>query len=156
MLHFFEWCEASGLGQTVRTSVWLFPVIEALHLLGLSLLGGAVLIVDLRLMGVMLGDQPIATLAAGARPWLVRGVAWMVATGFFLFMSEAVKLYHSPSFWVKITTLPVAIAFTFLVRQRAASRADLVTSWRSRLLGGVSIAIWFTVAAAGRWIGFSS
>ena len=100
-------------------------------------------------------DQPIATLARGARTWLAWSVALMLSTGFLLFMSEAVKLYHNPSFWVKISTLPVALAFTFLVRQPYATREGLVTSWRSRVLGAVSIALWVTVASAGRWIGYS-
>ena len=156
MLPFFEWCEASALGQLVRTSVWLFPVIESIHLLGLASLGGAVLIVDLRLLGVALRDQPIAVLARGARPWLRWSLALMLTTGFLLFMSEAVKCYHNGSFWVKILTLPFALAFTFLVRQPVALRDGVVTSWRTRLVAVVSIALWFTVAAAGRWIGLSS
>jgi hypothetical protein len=49
LLPFFEWCEASFIGQTIRESLWLFPVIEAVHLLGLAVIGGAVLLVDLRL-----------------------------------------------------------------------------------------------------------
>ena len=156
MLPFFEWCEASALGQLVRTSVWLFPVIESIHLLGLASLGGAVLIVDLRLLGVALRDQPIAVLARGARPWVRWSLALMLTTGFLLFMSEAVKCYHNGSFWVKILTLPFALAFTFLVRQPVALRDGVVTSWRTRLVAVVSIALWFTVAAAGRWIGLSS
>ena len=155
MLPFFEWCEASTLGQFVRTSIWLFPVIESVHLLGLSALGGALLIVDLRLLGLALRDQPIATLARGARRWLAWSVALMLTTGFLLFMSEAVKLYHNESFWVKITTLPLALVFTFFVRQPFASRDGGVTSWRSRLVATVSIGLWVTVATAGRWIGFS-
>ena len=156
MLPFFEWCEASALGQLVRTSVWLFPVIESIHLLGLASLGGAVLIVDLRLLGVALRDQPIAVLARGARSWLRWSLALMLTTGLLLFLSEAVKCYHNESFWVKILTLPFALAFTFLVRQRVALRDGVVTSWRTRLVAVVSIALWFTVAAAGRWIGLSS
>ena len=156
MLPFFEWCEASALGQLVRTSVWLFPVIESIHLLGLASLGGAVLIVDLRLLGVALRDQPIAVLARGARSWVRWSLALMLTTGFLLFMSEAVKCYHNGSFWVKILTLPFALAFTFLVRQPVALRDGVVTSWRTRLVAVVSIALWFTVAAAGRWIGLSS
>ena len=156
MLPFFEWCEASALGQLVRTSVWLFPVIESILLLGLASLGGAVLIVDLRLLGVALRDQPIAVLARGARPWVRWSLALMLTTGFLLFMSEAVKCYHNGSFWVKILTLPFALAFTFLVRQPVALRDGVVTSWRTRLVAVVSIALWFTVAAAGRWIGLSS
>jgi hypothetical protein len=54
-----------------------------------------------------------------------------------------------------MTTLPIALAFTFFVRGRMVRDEALDTSWRTRLLGAVSIALWFTVAAAGRWIGFS-
>ena len=80
----------------------------------------------------------------------------MIGTGVLLFISEAVKCYHNPSFRVKMAALPVALVYTFAVRQRAAAGGALVTSARSRLLGAVSIALWLTVAAAGRWIGFSS
>ena len=152
----FEWCEASWLGQLVRTSLWLFPVIEAVHLLGLGLLGGALWIVDLRLWGFGLRNQSIAEVERGARAWLVAGLVVMITTGLLLFMSEAVKCYFNPSFWVLITTLPFALLYTFAVRQRVASREGFVTSWRSRLLATMSLLLWFTVAAAGRWIGFSS
>ncbi len=47
LLPFFEWCETTPLGLMVRESVWLFPVIESVHLLGLCILGGALLVVDL-------------------------------------------------------------------------------------------------------------
>ena len=156
ILPWFEWGEASWLGQLVRTSVWMFPVIEAVHLLGLSMLGGLMLIVDLRLLGLALRDQPIATLARGVQPWIVRSVLLMLATGFLLFISEAVKCYHNPAFWVKMTTLPVAIAFTFMVRQRFASRDGVTTGWRSRVVAMMSIALWSTVSVGGRWIGLSS
>ena len=152
----FQWCEASWLGQLVRESVWLFPVIEAVHLLGLCLLGGALLVVDLRLLGLGLRNQPIALIARSAQPWLVAAVAVMLTTGVLLFMSEAVKCYYNPSFWVMITTLPFALAFTFGVRDRVASREGFVTSWRNRLIAAVSLTLWLTVAMAGRWIGFSS
>lgn len=155
MLPLFEWFEASALGDTVRTSLWLFPVLEAIHLLGLCLLGGALLVVDLRMLGLGLTSQRIAGLARDARPWLVAGVAMMILTGVPLFLSEAIKCYYNQSFWVKMMALPVALLFTFGVRQRMASDEDLQTSPRSRLLALVSLGLWFTVAAAGRWIGFS-
>jgi len=156
MLPFFEWCETTWIGRTVGDSLWAFPVLEAIHLLGLSLLGGALLLVDLRLLGLGLTSQPIASLARAARPWLVRALVVMASTGIPLFLSEAVKCYHNPSFRVKMVALPVALAYTFLVRERATRDTALATSARSRLLAVGSIAVWFTVAAAGRWIGFSS
>jgi hypothetical protein len=155
MLPLFEWFEASTLGDAVRTSLWLFPVLEAIHLLGLCLLGGALLVVDLRMLGVGLTSQRIAALARDARPWLVAGIVVMIFTGVLLFLSEAIKCYYNQSFWVKILTLPVALLFTFTVRQRIATDDGLETSMRSRLLALASLGLWFTVAAAGRWIGFS-
>lgn len=156
MLAFFEWCEATLIGQVVRDSVWLFPAIESVHLLGLCLLGGSILVVDLRLLGVALTRRPIAELATGARGWVVASLALMVATGLPLFLSEAVKCYYNTSFWVKMAALPVAVGFTFAVRDRLARRPEVDTSARTRLVGLASVALWFTVAAAGRWIGFSS
>jgi hypothetical protein len=154
LLPFFEWSESTGLGLMIRESVWLFPVIEAVHLLGLSLLGGALLIVDLRLLGAGLTRTPAALLARQVRPWLIAAVVLMVATGVPLFLSEAVKCYYSQSFWVKMTTLPLAVAFTFAVRQRIAE-AEATSPRTAALTGSASIALWFVVAAAGRWIGFS-
>jgi hypothetical protein len=154
ILAFFEWCEATAIGESIRVSIWAFPVIESIHLLGLCLLGGAVLIVDLRLLGLGLTQQRIAALARQVRPWLIGAVALMLLTGVLLFLSEAVKCYYNRAFWVKITTLPVALAFTFGVKERMAKEWE-DASTRSRLMGAASIALWFTVAAAGRWIGFS-
>ena len=150
---FFEWCEATLLGTVVRESIWLFPVIESVHLTALCLMGGAILVVDLRLLGLGMTGQRVAVLARHVRPWLVAGLLVMMGTGVLLFLSEAIKCFYNTSFWVKMTTLPIAIVFTFAVRNRMLDGLD--TSARSRLLGIVSIALWFTVAAAGRWIGYS-
>jgi uncharacterized membrane protein len=154
-LPFFQWCEATALGHGIKESAWLFPVIEAAHLLGLSALGGTLLVVDLRMLGAGLRSRPIAELAQDVRPWLVGSLAVMIVTGTALFLSESVKCYYSQAFWVKITTIPIALLFTLTVRQRVAMRAGADATVSTRLVALVSIALWFTVAAAGRWIGFS-
>lgn len=151
----FTWFEETAIGVAVRDSVWAFPIIEAVHLLGLCLLGGAVLVVDLRLLGLGLTGQSMARLARRARPWLVAAVIVLVATGVPLFLSEAIKAYYNTAFWVKMTTLPVALAFTFAVRERVARGNGMEATLTTRLVGFTSIALWLTVAAAGRWIGFS-
>lgn len=156
LLPFFEWCEATALGQVVRTSVWLFPAIEAVHLLGLCALGGTLLVVDLRMLGAGLTRQPLGALAGAVQPWLAGSVVLLVATGVPLFLSEALKCFYNPSFWVKMVTLPLALAFTFTVRRRVAAHPGRDTSALTRLVATVSLLLWFTVAAAGRWIGFSS
>ena len=154
LLAFFQWCQDSLLGQAVSQSIWAFPVIEALHLVGLSFLGGSVLIVDLRMLGLGLNRQRIDELARYARPWLIASLGVMVVTGVLLFMSEAIKCYYNTSFWVKIITLPLALLFTFKVRERIAHRA-FDSSLETKAVAAASLVMWFTVAAAGRWIGFS-
>ena len=139
----------------MRDSVWAFPILEAVHLLGLCMLGGALLIVDLRLLGAGLTRQPVARLARHARRWLITALAILISTGIPLFLSEAIKAYYNTSFWVKMTTLPIALAFTFAIRERVARQENGEPGVRGKVVGAVSLALWFTVAAAGRWIGFS-
>ena len=153
-LPFFEWSEQTGLGTMVRESIWMFPIIEAVHLVALCLMGGALIVVDLRLLGLGLTDQRIDDLVAAVRPWLLVGVAVMLGTGVLLFLSEAIKCFYNTAFWVKMGSLPLALLFTYAVRNPIAARG-LETSLRSRALGVISLVLWFTVAAAGRWIGFS-
>ena len=154
-LPLFEWLENTSVGTAVRNSLWLFPVVEGIHLIGLGLLGGAILVVDLRLLGVGLKRQVPAELIRHTQPWLIGAIVLLAVTGITLFLSEAVKCYYNTSFWVKITTLPIAIIFTFTVRKWLLQRLIVDTSWQTRLLGVLSLALWFTVAAGGRWIGYS-
>lgn len=156
LLPFFEWCENSGVGHAIRDSLWLFPVIESFHLLALALIGGAVLIVDLRLLGLVLRRQPVAQLARDAQPWLVGGLVVMVTSGVLLFTSEAIKCYYSDAFRTKMTFLLPAIVFTFTVRRKVATADEVrVGPLWGKLVGLVSVTLWSVVGAAGRWIGFS-
>jgi hypothetical protein len=156
LLPFFQWCYQSAIGETIRESIWLFPVIEAFHLLGLGLTVGAVLMVDLRLLGVGLRKQPVAELAAAVQPWLLGSLTLMITSGTLLFLSEAVKCYYSFPFWVKMTSLFLVLLFTFTVRRRV-TRTGLASDrpLLGRVTALVSLTLWFGVAWGGRWIGFS-
>ena len=150
----FERLEQTAIGEAVRQSAWLFPVVEAAHLLALALLGGAVLMLDLRLLGLGLASQPLSVLERQTRPWLIGAVTVMVCSGVPLALSEALKLYDREAYWVKMGALAFALVFTFAVRNPFARR-DPVIGALTRSIALVSIALWLTVACAGRWIGFS-
>ena len=79
--------------------------------------------VDLRLLGFGLRRQPIAEVARDAFPWLVGSLVVMLVTGIGLFLSEPTKCYYSTPFWIKMSSLLVAIIFTFAVR-RPVTQAD--------------------------------
>ena len=156
LLAFFTWCEQSFIGEAIRNSQWLFPVIESIHLLALVLIAGAVLVVDMRLFGVGLRRQPVAQLARDAQPWLIGGLMVMLTTGILLFLSEAIKCYYSSAFAWKMTSLLLALIFTFSVRRKVAlaDEGRVGPLW-SRLVAVVSVALWSGVGIGGRWIGFS-
>jgi uncharacterized membrane protein YhdT len=153
---FFKWCEQTWIGETIRSSSWLFPVIEAFHLVGLGVLAGAVLIVDLRLLGIGLKDQPVSELAEEADPWLIGSIALMLSSGVSLFLSEATKCYFSFPFWIKMACLLVVLIYTFAVKRRMIRKnVNLEHPLLGKAAALVSMALWFGVAWGGRWIGFS-
>ena len=155
LLPFFEWCENAELIVAMRSSLWLFPVIESLHLMGLALIGGALLVVDLRLLGLGLRRQPVAALARDAERWMVGSLCVMLPTGLLLFMSSAVKCYYLPVFWLKMAALFLALVFTFSIRRRVAMAVETgVNPVWPKVVGGASISLWSTVAIAGRFVGF--
>jgi len=156
VLSVFYWCENTALGEAIRDSRWLFPAIESLHLLGLAVIGGAVLVVNLRLLGFGLRRQPSAQLWRDAHPWLLGSLAIMIATGLLLFTSEATKLYYHEAFWVKMISLALSIVFTFTAVRRAAlaDPARARPFW-NRIVALVSLVLWSGVGIGGRWIGFS-
>jgi hypothetical protein len=155
LLEFCRWLQYSGPLHAMRDSPIFFPVIATIHLMGLALIGGAVLVVDLRMLGLALQGQPVATLAQDAERWLLRGLAVMITTGILLFMCFATKYYYLTFFWVKMGALVAVIIFTWSVRRRVAmaSDADVRPVWR-KLVAVVSLLLWTTVAVGGRYIGF--
>ena len=156
LLPYFQAIENGPIGAAIRDSTWLFPFVEAFHLVALAVIGGAVLLVDLRLLGLGLKRQPVAVLARDAQPFLIGSLLFMIASGVPLFMSEAIKCYYSFAFWTKMSALALAILFTFTIRRRVAFADEARFSPAvARAVGAISILLWSTVGWGGRWIGFS-
>lgn len=156
LLPYFQAIENGPIGAAIRDSTWLFPFVEAFHLVALAVIGGAVLLVDLRLLGLGLKRQPVAVLARDAQPFLIGSLLFMIGSGVPLFMSEAIKCYYSFAFWTKMSALALAILFTFTIRRRVTFADEARFSPAvARAVGAISILLWSTVGWGGRWIGFS-
>ena len=155
VLELFQYLEYSSALEEMRSSPWFFPVIAGLHLLGLAVLGGAVLIVDLRLLGLGLTRQPVARLAREAQPWLLAGLLVLLLTGALLFMCFATKYYFLAAFWVKLASMLLVLLFTFSVRRRVVmADAASMSATQSKLVALASLSLWISVALTGRLIGF--
>lgn len=156
LLPFIEWTASTSLSHAISTSTWAFAVIESVHLLALSVIGGAVLIVDLRLLGFGIRAQTLPELAREAQPWFIGSWVVMIVTGALLFTSEPQKLYYSTPFAIKMTCLLLGTIFALTVRRKVAlAGEDRVPPLVMKLVAIVSLGLWFGVAAGGRWIGFS-
>jgi hypothetical protein len=152
---FFEWCEASLIGETVRRSLWLFPVIEAFHLVALAALGGLILAVDMKLLGLVFPEHSVLQLSRDMRPWMNGSLAVILVSGILLFLSEAVKCYYNQPFWLKMGALFLALVFTYTVRDRVInSEPESVGPVWGRVTALTSLFLWGMVAWGGRWIGF--
>ena len=143
----FQWAESLAV---YGSSPYLGPAVNLVHLLSMVLFAGALLIVDLRLLGLGIRNQPLAQVARDARPWLIAGLIGLTITGIPQTMERATDQYDTSIFWMKMYLLIFGVIWTFTVRRRAV-RADASGAW-PKLVAVVSIAVWASVASLARLI----
>ena len=154
----FQWLEHTRISLLINESLWAFAVIEAIHLLALAVIGGAVLVVDLRLLGLAFQEQRVGDVARVAQKWFLWSLAAMLVTGFLLFLSLAASKYYVHTyFWVKMYFLAAAMIFAFTVRHWIIMGNEVrANSALGKLVAVVSIFLWSGVGFAGKAIGYIS
>ncbi len=155
LLHFCQWCNSSWWGHGVRDSTWLFPFVEIFHLLGLGLLGGTILILNLRLMRLTFKTETTAELAGEVQPWMIGSLAVMLVSGFLLFSTEAVKMCGNWAFQFKMLFLLLAGIYTFTIHRWITFHDDGRFGPALRIPAAlVSILLWTGVGLGGRALGY--
>lgn len=135
--------------SVIAPSVWIFSVVEAVHLLALSLLGGCVIILNMRLMGVGLTNESSSEVERNLSGWMILATAVILLTGVAIGMSNAGKLYTSTAFFVKMVSMVAALLFSFGV-SNAAARAEGKISMPVMIVGAVAFLIWlFSIGVFG-------
>ncbi len=152
---FFDWLDTSALATLSKAYGGVFAVVQMFHLLGMALLGGMVLLGDLRLLNVLLTEVPRATVIRNTQHWFGVGLGILLLSGIFMSSAVAMKLYYNEMFWAKMTALIVGILFFYFIRRPLLLYQGQINPWSIKLTAMASMLIWFTVAACGRWIGFS-
>ena len=113
---FFQWCAKTSLAHLIAQSKWGFAVLETFHIIGLTLLLGSIVVVDLRVLGFG-ARQPAARLARQVAPWGLAGLALMHASGIPMFMSAAVTYAPSIPLAIKMSLLVSALALQFAIHK---------------------------------------
>ena len=153
---FFDWLDTSMLADISKAYGGVFAVVQMFHLLGMAMLGGMVLVGDLRLLNILLKDVPSEQVIENTQKWFNVALAIVMTSGIFMSSAVAMKLYYNEMFWAKMTSLGLGITFVYVIRRPLLKfKHDTLNPWTLKLIAVTSISIWFTVAAAGRWIGFS-
>jgi len=154
MLSLFVALAHSPLGEYMQSSKWGFALVETVHLLALAILGGSVLMVDLRLLGLILPKESAKTVGKDLSKLLLVSLFFLVLSGVAMLSEEALKCYHNPAFRWKMALLIVAIVFYFTLHRKALINTDkqAPTPW-SRAAAVISLALWLGVGVAGRAIG---
>ena len=156
LLFIFEWLDTSILADMSKAYGGVFAVVQMVHLVALALLGGTVLVSDLRLLGVLLTDVSSESVLNNMDRWFSVALIVIVVSGVFMSSAVAIKLYYNEMFWAKMIGLFFGAAFVYFIRRPLLRYPhDTINVWSLRLIAISSIVIWFTVAASGRWIGFS-
>ncbi len=160
VVDFLTWLEKSPLGLAMRESgTWTYPVVNLLHILGIGALFGAILILDLRLLGLW-KQVPLAGLSGPASRVARAGFALAASTGVGLLATQATEYSGNPYLLMKFPAIAAGLLnVTVLYRSeawRAHPHRSLTTTEERRLRtqGGISLACWLTAITAGRMIAY--
>ena len=148
----------TGLATALRQSFWVYPIVNAGHIVGLALLFGAIVPLDLRLIGFW-RSVPIGAMARILLPVAITGLVLAVSTGALLFATRAVEYAGLTLFWIKLSLIAGAAANALLLHLSAAwtvyQDSELLgTMPRLQLAGALSIGLWLAIILAGRMIGY--
>ena len=155
LLPFFQWSQNTWIGLLMRDSNWLFPAVEGVHIVALTMLLGAIALLDMRLYGVTLRNKPVSELARELAPWTLYSLVVILVTGAMLFASESVKVFGSGPFQLKMVLLFSAMFLQYTIYRRLTKTDEALVSprWR-KLAATLSLILWFGIGWAGRFIAF--
>tara|TARA_R110000787_G_scaffold9353_9_gene32770 strand:- start:1915 stop:2433 length:519 start_codon:yes stop_codon:yes gene_type:complete len=170
LLFIFEWLDTSLLAEISKSSAGIFAMVQTVHIASMVMLVGMLLLGDLRMMNVLLTNVPSKVVIDNTQKWIYLALVFIILSGIYEASAIAMKLAHNSFFFAKMAGLSMGIVFFLTIRSAVYRRApdaaheqevtthqpsDALPSWSIKLVAVANLLIWFSVAASGRWIGFS-
>jgi hypothetical protein len=158
---FLKSVESWGLAENFRQSLYLFPLLESIHVIGLSLVVGTITVIDLRLLGIASANRPFQRMASDILKWTWVAFAITLVTGVLMFTTNARVYYHNIYFELKMALL-VAAGLNMFLFEMTARRS--VREWdqkpsapaSGKTVAVLSLAFWIAIIFMGRIIGFTT
>ena len=159
MPQLLAWLEATPISLLVRESIWGFPIVVAIHIMGLMLSIGLLVWFDLRLLGASMRGYRASAMYRRLAPWMFAGFAMMMMSGLMLFAAFATAAYENLYFRIKVAAMVLAAVNAFVYHRYTERR---IVEWDAgappggaRLAGLVSICVWFVVIVSGRMMSYT-
>ena len=152
-----QWVESTALSTAIREGALLYPIIGGFHLLAIALFGGMLVMTDLRLLGWGMRRRTVSDVLEQFRAWKRVGFALVVSSGLLLAWAEPLKLYRSPSFWVKMALLVLVGVHALVFRNGVYENAkalDAGVTLSAKLAAALSLLLWAGLIVSGRLIAF--
>ena len=147
----FLWLGHTAPGVALQQSRIAFAATEAIHIIGLSLVGGAILVADLAVLGIVLKSTPSQSVFEQMRLPYRLALCVVAASGVLLVAAGPYKYYTNPLFPIKLGLLVIAATLHAVLSKRV--RRSLSTDSVSRGIATASLVAWTSVVIAGRWLG---
>ena len=153
--------EASSIAVRIRESLYLFPLIESAHVIGLTMVFGTIAIIDLRLLGMASTRRPFSRIASDILKWTWAAFALTVMTGLLMFTTDSGVYYHNFYFRSKMAMLACA-GINIVIFELTAARSmhrwdrDAAAPGAGKAVAVVSLVVWISIVFLGRWVGFTT
>jgi len=151
--------EMSALGVAMRQSLWLYPIVEIVHLTGIALLLGSIAMLDLRLLGLS-RSVPVRRLASHILPWTAASFVLIVPSGLSMFVAHAGDFIASPVFVLKVCLIlaggvNAAVFHAGIFRGVAEWDVNRAPPAAARAAAALSLLLWVSVIACGRLLAYT-
>lgn len=146
--------------MALHESVWVYPLVESVHVLTLCLFLGMAVMMDLRLLGLTLKRIPVSELSGRLLPWTIAGFTIMVITGSLLFYGIPLRTYTNIFFRIKVAFLILAginvwYFHTGIDKTVLQWGRDAIPPGKARMAGAISLFLWAGIVVAGRFIAYN-
>jgi hypothetical protein len=154
-----EWIQNTDLSTAIREGGLPYPIIGGVHLLSIAWFGGMLVATDLRLLGWAMRRRPVSDVIQQLQPWKRLGFVVVLVSGLLLAWCEPIRLYLSPSFWVKMTLFALVGVHALIFHAgvyRDASKLDAEVTPQAKLAAVLSLLLWAGLIISGRLIAFDA
>jgi hypothetical protein len=157
--HFAEWLSQTPLSLAIQSHEWVIPTIQSVHILGIAVVLGSIVMIDLRILAWAGRDQTLAETTARFGPWLTWGLCLLLVTGAAMIVGEPARQLLAFSFWLKMGLLAIGVIAAVMF-QRSLDRHE--KDWEAthadrrlvKLIAAGTLLIWMAVVVLGRLIAY--